>query len=104
RTISCVSRTDVTIQASRGNLGDVTPADASSLPTQPTTPLPGRKRVTPRRSMGSGLVGVFLDHADRDLLALLTLVGGGPRVQVDAVPADIVSLVALTAGQKWRGG
>ena len=46
RIISCVSRTEVTIQASRGNLGRVTPANASSSPTQQATPLPGRKRYT----------------------------------------------------------
>src|SRR6516225_10735729 len=91
RTISCVSRTDVTIQASRGNLGDVTPANAGSSPTQQTTPRPGRKRLrrAEKRSFAilrSGPLGVFLDQADRELLALLILVGGGPRVQVDAVP------------------
>jgi hypothetical protein len=44
------------------------------------------------------LVGVLLDDADRELLALLLI--GGPRVDVDAVPVGVVGLVALAVGQE----
>jgi hypothetical protein len=52
------------------------------------------------------LVGVFLDHADLDhvVLVLAVLPGNRPRVQVDAVPVGVVSLVVLAVGKEWRGG
>src|SRR6516165_8830986 len=50
------------------------------------------------------LVGVLFDHPDTDLLALVFVVGDGPRVQVDAVAAGVVSLVALAVGKCWPGG
>lgn len=45
------------------------------------------------------LVEVFFDHSDGEFL-----LGGGPRVQVDPVPAGVVSLIALAVGQCWPGG
>jgi len=50
------------------------------------------------------LVRVLLDHADRYLVALAVLVVGGPRVQVDPVPAGVVCLIALARGKERRGG
>ena len=50
------------------------------------------------------LVGVLFDHPDSDLLVFVFVLvfvlvaGGGPRVQVDAVASDVVSLVALAVG------
>jgi len=44
------------------------------------------------------LVGVFLDHADRHHVLLVLVVLGGPRVQVDPVPAGVVSLITLAVG------
>jgi len=49
------------------------------------------------------LVWVLLDHADRYLVALAVLVVG-PRVQVDPVPAGVVSLIALARGKERREG
>jgi hypothetical protein len=48
------------------------------------------------------LVGVFLDHADRERVVLILAVfaGGGPRVQVDPVPARVVCFVALAPGKE----
>src|SRR6516225_6400215 len=85
------------------------PSERRFVANSATYPAAGAQTVTPGRKrsfaiMGSGPVGVFLDQADRELLALLILIGGGPRVQVDAVPAHIVSLVTLAAGQCWPGG